>query len=340
MSLENLNYTDGRKDDFLSHRRRFLAKSAAAGAFSLLELIFPSRSKAVQATDTEGNQVKSGTTTTFQNAVTKTARVEGTPFVYRELGERAGVPILCSHHLTGVLDDWDPAVIEGLARGRRVIIFDNRGVGGSGGRTPDNIVDMAKDTVAFIGALGLTTVDLLGYSTGGYIAQVIAHDRPDLVRRMILAGTGPAGGEGISRTDAVLQDAFQKAATEHKHPKHFLFFSQTRQSQQAADEFLQRLSWRKEDRDAAVSNETIRAQVTAILSWGNSSDSMRPLGAIKQPVLVVNGDNDIMVPTVNSIALFHALPNAELSIFPNAGHGAIFQYHQEFVEQAIRFFES
>lgn len=276
---------------------------------------------------------------TFENAVTTTTNVEGSAFAYREIGEAPGIPILFLHHLTAVLEDWDPAVIDGVAKRHRVIIFDNRGVGGSDGKTPDNIADMAKDAVAFIGALRLATVDLVGFSMGGFIAQVIARDRPDLVRRVILAGTGPAGGEGIAAVDAVLQEATQKAANEQKHPKHFLFFSQTRRSQQAADEFLQRLTARKENRDAPVSNETIQAQLIAIKNWGNGGGSQRPLSAIKQPVLVANGDNDIMVPTINSVVLSRALPNAELSIFPNAGHGGIFQYHREFVEQALRFFE-
>jgi pimeloyl-ACP methyl ester carboxylesterase len=346
MTIENVQYTatahttGGRGDASRSDRRSFLATLAATGAFALDLLTAPSYAQAVSAADADrNNEEKIGMTTMFENAVTKTAKVEGTAFVYREIGEGPGIPILFLHHLTAVLEDWDPAVIDGLGQRHRVIIFDNRGVGGSEGRTPDNIADMAKDAVAFIDALGLTSVDLVGFSMGGFIAQVIAHDRPDLIRRVILAGTGPAGGEGISGVSAVLQEAIQKAGTEQKHPKHFLFFSQTRQSQQAADAFLQRLSSRKENRDVPVSDETIQAHLTAIKNWGNGSRSER-LNAIKQPVLVVNGDNDIMVPTINSVALSRALPNAELSIFPNAGHGGIFQYHREFVEQALRFFEN
>jgi pimeloyl-ACP methyl ester carboxylesterase len=226
-----------------------------------------------------------------------------------------------------------------LAQQRRVIIFDNRGVGRSQGNTPDNVEAMAKDAIAFISALRFTQVDLIGFSLGGFIAQVIAHDRPDLVRRMILAGTGPAGGKGTSDLGTVLQDAFQNAAAQKKHPKHFLFFSQTKTSQAAADAFLQRLQARNNDRDPAASSETTQAQSAAIVQWGKS-DGAKKLSAISHPVLVANGDNDIMVPTINSVALFHALPNAELSIFPDAGHGGIFQYHREFTEQALRFFAS
>jgi pimeloyl-ACP methyl ester carboxylesterase len=285
---------------------------------------------------------------TFDNARTETVKIGGDDFAYRVIGDGGDRPadggdrpVVFLQHFTGVLDDWDPALIDGIAQRRRAIIFDNRGVGRSQGRTPDSVEAMTKDTVAFLGALGLKQVDLVGFSLGGFIAQVIAHDRPDLVRRLILAGTGPAGGKGISNLSAVLQDAFGKAAEQKKHPKHFLFFSQTQASQAAADAFLARLQLRKNDRDPAASNETTQAQATAIIRWGQGEGGAnRLLSAIKQPVLVANGDNDIMVPTANSFALFEALPDAELSIFPDAGHGGLFQYHREFVEQALRFFAS
>jgi pimeloyl-ACP methyl ester carboxylesterase len=276
--------------------------------------------------------------TTFNEAPTKTVKVDGADFAYRIIGDAGGPPVVFLQHFTGTLDDWDPAVIDGIAQQHRVIIFDNRGVGRSTGKTPDNVEAMAKDAIAFIEALGFRQVDLVGFSLGGFIAQVIAHDRPELVRRVVFAGTGPAGGKGTSNLGAVLQDAFAKAAEQKKHPKHFLFFSQTKTSQAAADAFLARLEARKDDRDPAASSETTQAQATAIIQWGKDPGGNRALSAIKQPALVANGDNDIMVPTVNSFALFEALPNAELSIFPDAGHGGIFQYHGAFVEQALRFF--
>jgi pimeloyl-ACP methyl ester carboxylesterase len=273
--------------------------------------------------------------TTFNDAATETVKVDGADFAYRTIGDAGGPPIVFLHHFTGVLDDWDPAVIDGLAQQRRVIIFDNRGVGRSTGKTPDSVEAMANDAIAFIGALGLTQVDLVGFSLGGFIAQVIAQDRPDLVRRLILAGTAPAGGGRKSDFAAVLRDAFQNAAAQKKHPKHFLFFSPTKTSQAAADAFLQRLQARKNDRDPVASEATTQAQTAAIVQWGKSDGAKKP---ISQPVLVANGDNDVMVPTINSVALFQALPNAELSIFPDAGHGGIFQYHREFTAQALRFF--
>src|SRR5258708_20654076 len=170
------------------------------------------------------NREQRAMTTTFNAAATKTVRVNGTNFVYREIGNKSGIPVVFLHHLTAVLEDWDPAIADGLAMSRPVIVFDNRGVGGSGGRTPDNVADMAKDAIAFIDALGLAKVDLFGFSLGGFIAQIIAQERPDLVRRIILAGTAPAGGEGIINVGAVLQDPIPKAGAENNRPQQPLFF--------------------------------------------------------------------------------------------------------------------
>ena len=274
---------------------------------------------------------------TFENAATKSVDVNGTKFVFRELGRKGGVPVVLLHHLTAVLDDWDPRVVDGLAAAHHVIAFDNRGVGGSGGATPKTVEEMARDAVAFIGALGFSKVDLLGFSLGGFISQAIAQQQPGLVRKIILAGTGPAGGEGIVSVGAVLQDAFGKAGAANKHPKHLLFFTQTSKGQAAADDFLQRLKERTGDLDTPVSNETIQAQVAAIHAWGQGDAAA--LGNVRHPVLVANGDHDVMVPSFNSFELARRLPNAQLSIFPDAGHGGIFQYHAAFVEEALTFLQ-
>jgi pimeloyl-ACP methyl ester carboxylesterase len=224
-----------------------------------------------------------------------------------------------------------------VAAKHHVIVFDNRGVGGSGGSTPKTVEEMARDAVAFIGALGFSKVDLLGFSLGGFVSQAIAQQQPGLVRKIILAGTGPAGGEGIANVGAVLQDAFGKAGATNKHPKHFLFFTQTSNGQTAADGFLQRLKERTKDLDASVSNETIQAQIAAIHAWGQGDATK--LGTVQHPVLVVNGDDDVMVPSFNSFELARRLPNAQLSIFPDAGHGGIFQHHAAFVQQALAFLQ-
>lgn len=276
--------------------------------------------------------------TTFENATTKAVDVNGTKFVFREIGKPGGVPVVLLHHLTAVLEDWDPRVVDGLAAKHHVVIFDNRGVGGSGGSTPKTVEEMARDAIAFIGALGFGKVDLLGFSLGGFIAQVIAEQQPGLVRKIILAGTGPAGGEGIANIGAVLQDAFGKAGATNKHPKHFLFFTQTSNGQAAAGDFLGRLKERTKELDAPVSNETVQAQIAAIHAWGKGDAAK--LETVQHPVLVANGDKDVMVPSSGSFELARRLPNAQLSIFPDAGHGGIFQYHDAFVQQALAFLQS
>ena len=272
---------------------------------------------------------------TFEHAPTQSIDVHGTPFAYREAGNQGGVPLVLLHHLTATLDDWDPALVDGLATSHHVIAFDNRGVGRSGGNTPATVEEMARDAVSFMRALGLPKADLLGFSLGGFIAQVVAREQPDLVRKLIIAGSAPAGGEGISNMGAVLQNAIAKAAAAGKHPKQFLFFSQTDNGQAAANAFLARLDKRTADRDAAVGNQTIHAQLTAIHAWGQAAPA--PLGEIAHPTLVVNGDDDVMAPTIHSFDLARRIPHAQLSIFPDAGHGSIFQYHPAFVQQALDF---
>ncbi|MDH6435998.1 pimeloyl-ACP methyl ester carboxylesterase [Streptomyces sp. SAI-144] len=275
---------------------------------------------------------------TATSAPTKTVDVAGTPFAYREVGTGEGVPLVLLHHVTAVLDDWDPAVIDGLAAERRVILVDLRGVGRSGGTTPDTFEAMADDAVTFLDALGLDAVDLLGYSLGGIVAQVVAQQYPDRVRRIILAATTPAGAQGPAATGATLQAAIQQATEQGKHPKHFLFFEPSPAGQAAADAFLARLDQRTtDDRDAPISNETIGAQLTALTAWEQDT-SPTGLAALKQPTLVVNGDNDTMWPTATgTLRLAQLLPAAKLAVYPDSGHGGIFQYHEVFVQQALDF---
>lgn len=277
---------------------------------------------------------------TSQTAATQLIDVKGTSFAYRELGKPGGTPLVLLHHLTATLDDWDPAILDGLAAGHHVIAFDNRGVGRSGGTTPDSVIAMADDAVAFIEAKGLAQVDLLGYSLGGLIAQRIASAYPKLVRRLVLAGTGPAAGEGLGDVGAVVAEAMQTAGKEGKHPKSLLFFAPTSSSQTAGNEFLGRLSKRTQDNDVAITNEAIQAQVKSVIVFGHpSSAGTVSYDAIVHPVLVVNGKKDIMIPTPNSIALYEKLANAQLVLYPDSGHGAIFQFASSFVEQTTRFLQ-
>jgi pimeloyl-ACP methyl ester carboxylesterase len=281
------------------------------------------------------DRAKVTTMQTFKNTETRSIEVDGTRFVFRELGPKGSVPVIFLHHLTAVLDDWDPRVVDGIAAKHHVVTFDNRGVGGSGGVTPISVPEMARDAIAFVSALGFEKVDLFGFSLGGFVAQAVIHARPDLVRKAVLSGTGPAGGEGIAGVGAILQDATSRTAGTGRHPKHILFFTQTRDGQNAADEFIRRLNERAEGRDTRVSNETIGAQLTAIDAWGNGTPT--PLETVAQPVLVANGDDDIMVPTRLSFDLARRMPNSHLSIFPNSGHGGVFEHHAVFVPQVLAF---
>lgn len=275
------------------------------------------------------------TAASHRGAPTKSIDVGGTAFAYRDLGPRNGTPVIFLNHLAAVLDNWDPRVVDGIASQRRVITFDNRGVGASAGRTPSSIAEMANDTVAFIRALRLDKVDLLGFSMGGFVAQVIAAEHPALVRKVILAGTGPAGGTGIDRvTRLTLLDMVKGAAT-FRDAKYYLFFTDSANSRSAARAFLDRLKERQENRDKAISVAAFRAHLKAIHGWGVQQPT--DLSRIPQAVFVANGDHDRMVPSENSTDLARRLPNAQLTIYPDAGHGGIFQHHTSFVPEALDF---
>jgi pimeloyl-ACP methyl ester carboxylesterase len=271
----------------------------------------------------------------YRDAPTRTVSAGGVDFAYRELGPETGVPVVFLTHLAAVLDNWDPRVVDGIAAHHRVIAFDNRGVGASTGSTPKTIEAMAEDAVTFIRALGLTKVDLLGFSMGGMIAQVIAQDEPELIRKLIIAGTGPAGGEGITNVTRISHLDTIRALLTLQDPKQFLFFTRTANGKRAGKEFLARLKERKENRDRSIALRSYGAQLTAIHRWGLARPS--DLSAIHQPVLVANGEADRMVPTRNSHDLANRLPDSELVIYPDAGHGGIFQYHGQFVTKALEF---
>ena len=272
---------------------------------------------------------------TYKNVPTSTVLVGGTRFAYRELGTNTGVPVIFLNHLAAVLDNWDPRVIDGIAARHRVITFDNRGVGASQGSTPDSIEAMARDAVAFIRRLRFEQVDLLALSMGGFIAQVIAQKEPQLVRKIILAGTGPAGGEGIDKVTSLTMSDTIKAVLTFKDPKYYLFFTKTANGKGAARKFLKRLKERTDHRDTPISLTSFRAQLKAIHAWGGQEPS--DLTGIEQPVLVVNGEDDRMVPSSNSTDLARRLPHAQLILYPDAGHGGIFQYHEAFVKEALKF---
>ncbi|NGP06008.1 alpha/beta hydrolase [Rhodococcus sp. 14C212] len=273
--------------------------------------------------------------TTWKDAPTKSVDVDGVEFVYREIGPEDGIPVVFLHHFTAVLDDWDPRVVEGIAAQHRVIAFDNRGVGGTGSKVPADIERMAQDAIAFIRALGLAKVDLFGFSLGGGVAQMVALQEPELVRRMILTGTGPRGGGGIDRMTRIVGLAYAKAALTRSDARNFLFFPRTAEGRRAAAEYLTRLGERTSNRDKKISLQARRAQLKAIVQSGKHAPD--DLSVISQPVFVANGDNDLMVASEHSADLAERLPNSKLTIYPDSGHGGVFQQYRTFVPEALAF---
>ena len=273
--------------------------------------------------------------TTWRDTPTKTITIDGTPFAYRELGDTSGVPVVFLHHFTAVLDDWDPRVIDGIAAQHHVIAFDNRGVGSTGSTVPHDIEQMAADAIAFIRALGYDEVDLFGFSLGGAVAQMIALQAPDLVRRMVLAGTGPRGGGGIWKMPFIVGGAYAKAFATRKDPRHFLFFPRNAEGKKAAKEYFARLAERTADRSRPISRQAGLAQLRAITAGGLHAPD--DLSAIKVPVLVANGDHDVMVASEHSAGMARRLPDAKLVVYPNSGHGGVFQHHEEFVPEVLAF---
>lgn len=281
------------------------------------------------------DQRTAGATKRWRDVPTRTIDVGGVTIAYRELGMPGGVPVVFLHHLMAVLDDWDPRVIDGIAARHRVVAFDNRGVGASGGSVPNSIDDMARDAISFVRAMGLTQVDLFGFSLGGGVAQKFVLQAPELVRRVVLAGTGPAGGGGIDEITKVAVTAYLKAALTLKDPRAFLFFPRTTEGKRAAAAYFARLKERTAGRDKRISLQARRAQLVAIRAAGEQTPD--DLSVITQPVFVANGDHDLMVASSLSADIARRIPGAQLTIYPNSGHGGVFQYHDQFVPAVLEF---
>ena len=276
------------------------------------------------------------TTMTFKNVKTQAINVAGTVFYYRKLGENnSGVPVIFLNHLGATMDNCDPQVMDGIASQHQIICFDNRGVGATKGETPKTIAEMATDARAFIHALGYEKVDLLGFSLGGFISQEILLQEPQLVRKAIIAGTGPAGGKGIKNVTRITYQDILRGLFSFKDAKTYLFFNRNENGERSAKEFLSRLKERKDDRDKKMKIGNFQKQLKAIHAWGLQAP--QDLSVIKQPVLVANGDNDRMVPSSNTYDLSKRISNSEIIIYKDAGHGGIFQYHEEFVKSALAF---
>ena len=265
---------------------------------------------------------------------TRYVEADGIRFAYRRWGKPGGLPLVFLNYFSANLDDWDPQVTDGLAADYDVILFDNAGVGSSGGETPGTVAEMARHALAFADALGLKQFSVVGFSLGGMIAQQLALDHPDRVNRIILLGTGPRGGEGMTFTEL--------SAEERADPGRFLlaaFFSPTDVSQAAGRAYLKRLAARTRDRDLPVSTKTAEAQLHAIREWGAvpSSDRYATLPKIKHPTLVVHGARDIVVQPVNAFILAEHLPDAQLILYPDSSHGAQYQHAELFLKHAKLF---
>jgi len=275
--------------------------------------------------------------TSYAEAPARTISAGGVTYAYRELGPEGGIPVIFFVHLAATLDNWDPRIIDPIAKDHHVIAFDNRGVGASTGQVPDSVEAMAEDAYAFIRALGFDQVDIFSFSLGGMVAQALVVKHPDLVRKLILTGTGPAGGKDIDKVAGTTYLDMLRATLTRSDPKEYLFFNRNATGKPAARAFVKRLEERTVDRDAKIAVKAFRTQLKAIQNWGRSAPA--DLSKVSQPTLIANGDNDRMVPSVLSEDLHRRIAGSELIIYPDSGHGGIFQYHNKFAPVAVAFLD-
>jgi len=271
-----------------------------------------------------------------QTVKTQFIQVNGARFAYRTFGVKSGTPLVLFQHFVGTMDDWDPRLTNDLAKTHWVVLFDNRGVGGSEGTAPSSINGMADDAVAFINAMGYPKVDILGFSMGGFIAQQIALDHGDLIRKLILVGTAPRGGD-IADNTPIIENKEHRNAEQWRE---FLFFTGTENGVKESKAFWRRIQERKTDRDPDTRVPSILAQNKAIQDYTAEKDAnYSALARITLPVLIVNGAHDKMDPPGNSLVMVTHMPNAKMILYPDAGHGSLFQCSRDFTRQVNDFLQ-
>ena len=273
--------------------------------------------------------------TAYKDAPARTVNAGGVTYAYRELGPKGGIPVVFFVHLAATLDNWDPRIVDPIAKGRHVIAFDNRGVGASTGRVPDSVEAMADDAYTFITALGYDEVDIFSFSLGGMIAQDLVVRHPGVVRKLVLTGTGPRGGKDIDKVAGTTYRDMIRALFAGADPKEFLFFNRDASGKKAAKEFIARLKERTADRDKPATVFAFQTQLKAIKRYSRSAPA--DLSVFDGPTLIANGDNDRMVPSLLSEDLHRRIAGSELIIYPNSGHGGIFQYWEKFAPVAVDF---
>jgi pimeloyl-ACP methyl ester carboxylesterase len=273
--------------------------------------------------------------TSYAEAPTRSVAVGDTSYAYRELGPKGGIPVVFFVHLAATLDNWDPRIVDAIAKTRHVITFDQRGVGASTGAVPGTIEEAADHAYEFVTALGFDRIDAFTFSMGGFIAQDLVVKYPELVRRLVLTGTGPRGGQDIDKVVGVTYWDILRATLTRSDPKEFLFFNRNAAGKPAAKAFVERLQERTADRDTDISIKAFRTQLKAIQRYGRSAPS--DLSTFTQPTLIANGDHDRMVPSVLSEDLHRRIKGSELIIYPDSGHGGVFQYHEKFAPLAAEF---
>jgi pimeloyl-ACP methyl ester carboxylesterase len=272
---------------------------------------------------------------------TQFVEANGIRFAYRRWGKKGNLPLVFNQHYTGNLDNWDPAVLDGLAEEREVIIFNNAGVASSTGEVPTTFAGMAKNAEAFIDALGLKKIDLLGFSIGGMVAQQITIDRPEFIRKLILVGTAPRNHDAGNGQGHITPETVVTFGASYDPPENLwlkVFFTDSEESQAAGRAFLKRYLSRTENPDLPINDRVAPAQIAAVGQWGaHPGERFAYLKEIKQPTLVVSGNHDVIVYTVNSLYLVQNMPNAKLILYPDANHGSWYQNHQDFVFETNRF---